>query len=130
MTPHLGRRTFLQMMAAAIAVRSNVVAAAQADAVTIGWPNDIPSWDPNQRFTPDAQPVFKMVFDQPLDQNPRLELVPNLVKSWENIEVHSPTRATMRFNAVAPTARSGWRFWAASSSPRSTWRRWASRRFA
>ena len=157
MTPHLRRRTFLQMMAAAIAVRSNVVAAAQADAVTIGWPNDIPSWDPNQRFTPDAQPVFKMVFDQPLDQNPRLELVPNLVKSWEmapdglrlalelrddvvfhngdrlttddfrytfferikagakvdtanswrkveDIEVHSPTRATMRFNAVAPTA--------------------------
>src|SRR5437588_10137179 len=83
MTPHLRRRTFLQMMAAGVAVRSNVVAAAQADAVTIGWPNDIPSWDPNQRFTPDAQPVFKMVFDQPLDQNPRLELVPNLVKSWE-----------------------------------------------
>ena len=44
------------------------------DTVTIGWPSDVPSWDPNQRFTPDAQPIFKVVFDQPLDQNPKLKL--------------------------------------------------------
>ena len=43
--------------------------AAEPDSVTIGWPQDVPSWDPNQRFVPDAQPIFKMVFDQPLDQD-------------------------------------------------------------
>ena len=60
------------------------LAFAQAkDSVTIGWPSDVPSWDPNQRFTPDAQPIFKMVFDQPLEQNPELELVPKLVTKWE-----------------------------------------------
>jgi peptide/nickel transport system substrate-binding protein len=57
--------------------------AAEADGVTIGWPQDVPSWDPNQRFVPDAQPIFKMVFDQPLDQDPKLKLIPNVVKSWE-----------------------------------------------
>ncbi len=43
--------------------------AAETDSVTIGWPQDVPSWDPNQRFVPDAQSIFKMVFDQPLDQD-------------------------------------------------------------
>jgi dipeptide transport system substrate-binding protein len=57
--------------------------AAETDSVTIGWPQDVPSWDPNQRFVPDAQPIFKMVFDQPLDQDPKLKLVPNVLKSWE-----------------------------------------------
>jgi peptide/nickel transport system substrate-binding protein len=56
--------------------------AAETDSVTIGWPQDVPSWDPNQRFVPDAQPIFKMVFDQPLDQDPKLKLIPNVVKSW------------------------------------------------
>ena len=57
--------------------------AAASDSVTIGWPNDVPTWDPNQRFSPDAQPIFKAVFDQPLDQDPQLKLVPHLIKSWE-----------------------------------------------
>ncbi len=39
-------------------------------------------WDPNQRFTPDAQPIFKAVFDQPLDQDPQLKLIPHLIKAW------------------------------------------------
>ena len=57
--------------------------AAETDSVTIGWPQDVPSWDPNQRFVPDAQSIFKMVFDQPLDQDPKLKLIPNVLKSWE-----------------------------------------------
>ena len=51
--------------------------------MTIGWPSDVPSWDPNQRFSPDSQPIFKMVFDQPLNQNPTLELIPGLLTKWE-----------------------------------------------
>jgi peptide/nickel transport system substrate-binding protein len=42
----------------------------------------VPTWDPNQRFTPDAQPIFKAVYDQPLDQDPQLKLIPHLIKAW------------------------------------------------
>ena len=75
MTFQVKRRSFLQMAMGGIAGLGLPVPFARAaanDAATIGWPNDVPSWDPNQRFTPDAQPIFKAVFDQPLDQDPQL----------------------------------------------------------
>src|SRR4051794_21528949 len=81
----LKRRTLLQMMAASAAASVSAPvgrALAADDAATMGWPSDVPSWDPNQRFAPDAQPIFKAVFDQPLDQDPQLKLVPHLIKSW------------------------------------------------
>ena len=81
MTPAASRRGFLAMTAATLAAPSLVRAA--DDAVTIAWPSDVPGWDPNQRFTPDAQSLFKAVFDQPLDQAPDLKLVPHLVTRWE-----------------------------------------------
>ena len=80
------RRTALQMLglgAAGSALVGEVALAQAKDSVTIGWPSDVPSWDPNQRFTPDAQPIFKLVFDQPLDQNEKLKLVPKLITQWE-----------------------------------------------
>jgi len=67
---------------AGLAVDGATVLAADKDTVTIGWPTDVPSWDPNQHFTPDAQSLFKMVFDQPLGQAADLTLVPQLFKSW------------------------------------------------
>src|ERR1700726_1883293 len=82
----LKRRSFLQLAAGAAAGVSAPFAravAATSDAATIGWPNDVPTWDPNQRFTPDAQPIFKAVFDQPLDQDANLKLIPHLIKAWE-----------------------------------------------
>jgi peptide/nickel transport system substrate-binding protein len=81
----LQRRALLRMLAAgAAAVGARIGGAfAAEDAVTIAWPNDIPSWDPNARFTPDAQPIFKAVFDQPLDQDAQLRLIPNLIRSWD-----------------------------------------------
>jgi peptide/nickel transport system substrate-binding protein len=81
----LKRRSFLQLAAGAgltAAVPFAPAVAAGNDAATVGWPNDVPSWDPNQRFTPDAQPIFKAVFDQPLDQDPSLKLIPHLIKNW------------------------------------------------
>src|SRR4249920_3126527 len=81
----IDRRTALQMLglgAAGSALVRDIAFAQAKDAVTIGWPSDVPSWDPNQRFTPDAQPIFKLVFDQPLDQNEKLDLVPKLVTKW------------------------------------------------
>src|ERR1700733_1966553 len=84
------RRSFLQMAMggfaggiAGLGLPVPFARAAANDAATIGWPNDVPSWDPNQRFTPDAQPIFKAVFDQPLDQDPKLKLIPHLIKSWD-----------------------------------------------
>jgi peptide/nickel transport system substrate-binding protein len=63
-------------------LRSGVVLAADGDKATIGWPIDVPSWDPQQRTMPDAQPIYKLVFDQPIDQAPDLSLKPNLVTAW------------------------------------------------
>lgn len=57
--------------------------AATSDAATIAWPNDVPGWDPNQRFTPDAQSLYKAVFDQPIDQNTKLALIPHLLTKWQ-----------------------------------------------
>jgi peptide/nickel transport system substrate-binding protein len=87
----LERRTLLRSLAlgatGAVSFAGSLTAFAQTagkpDAVTIGWPTDVPSWDPNQRFTPDAQPIYKLVFDQPLGQAPSLDLVPGLVTKWE-----------------------------------------------
>ncbi|MBI3436256.1 MAG: ABC transporter substrate-binding protein [Proteobacteria bacterium] len=161
MTFEIERRTLLQMLGLGVGggvLGDSFAAFAQAtDAVTIGWPSDVPGWDPNLRFTPDAQPIFKLVFDQPLDQNPKLELVPKLVAKWDmakdglslavelrddvtfhngdkmtaedfrytfferlqsplkldiknswrkvsDIEIHSPTKAVMKFSSPAPTA--------------------------
>jgi peptide/nickel transport system substrate-binding protein len=81
MTIAASRRGFLATTAAALAAPSILRAA--DDTVTIAWPSDVPGWDPNQRFTPDAQSLFKAVFDQPLDQNPNLNLVPHLITRWE-----------------------------------------------
>jgi peptide/nickel transport system substrate-binding protein len=53
------------------------------DSATIGWPSDVPAWDPNQRFQPDAQSIFKMVYDQPLMQDTHLKLVPALLTAWD-----------------------------------------------
>ena len=77
------RRCFLGLAAAGALGIPRLAAAAEKDAVTVGWPNDVPSWDPNQRFVPDAQSLFKAVFDQPLDQDPQLKLIPHLITKWE-----------------------------------------------
>ena len=76
-------RLLLAGSAASVAgLRLPAAWAAGKDSVTIGWPSDIPSWDPEQRMVPDAQSIYKMVFDQPLDQAASLELIPNLAKTW------------------------------------------------
>jgi peptide/nickel transport system substrate-binding protein len=88
MSFEIRRRNVLQLLAFGVAGGKLLTGARPAlaqgtDMVTIGWPSDVPSWDPNQRFSPDAQPIFKMVFDQPLDQNPALEIIPHVVTKWE-----------------------------------------------
>lgn len=91
MSSEIQRRSVLQGLAVGLGgatLLSGLPAAfAQTDdTATIGWPSDVPSWDPNQRFVPDAQSIFKLVFDQPLDQNPALDLIPHLVTKWQLAE--------------------------------------------
>jgi peptide/nickel transport system substrate-binding protein len=76
----LTRRTLTKGLALSTLIPA--ARAAEADTVTIGWPVDVPSWDPNQHYMPDAQSIFKMVFDQPLMQARDLTLIPQLFKSW------------------------------------------------
>jgi peptide/nickel transport system substrate-binding protein len=87
MALNLQRRAFLKVVmgtaAGFSAAAPFVRARAASDAATVAWPNDVPTWDPNQRFTPDAQPIFKAVYDQPLDQDPQLKLIPHLIKVCE-----------------------------------------------
>lgn len=81
MSLELKRRSLLAGTAAALVPWTSQ--AAEADTVTIGWPNDVGTWDPNQRFTPDAQSIFKAVFDSPLTQDWQLKLVPHALSAWE-----------------------------------------------
>ena len=86
MTKRISRRTAVGLLASSAAAvawpRRQAQASASDDSVIIGWPSDVATWDPNQRFTPDAQSIFKAVYDQPLDQNPDLSLKPNIIKKW------------------------------------------------
>jgi peptide/nickel transport system substrate-binding protein len=160
MTMTIKRRSILQAAALGAAGASlplGQLLAQARDSVTIAWPTDVPSWDPNQRTVPDAQPIYKLVFDQPIFQQPDLTFGPGLFKTWKlsddglafevemrddvtfhdgskmtaedfrysfyervqakhaidvaniwrrvtDIEVHSPTKATMRFGSPYPTA--------------------------
>src|SRR5262245_41059023 len=87
MSVDVDRRTLLQLLGLGAGSMPFIAGAPQAwaagDTVTIGWPTDVPSWDPNQRFVPDAQPIFKLVFDQPVNQDPKLAFVSNLATKWE-----------------------------------------------
>lgn len=57
--------------------------AQRRDTAVIAWPADVPGWDPQRRLLADAQPVYRMVFDPPLERDARLELEPALVTAWE-----------------------------------------------
>jgi peptide/nickel transport system substrate-binding protein len=89
MTIELDRRRFLQFSAVASAglpflARPELAFASKADSsVTIGWPTDVTTWDPQTRFAPDIQALYKMVYDQPLTQDPALALIPEVVTKWE-----------------------------------------------
>src|SRR5271154_1380118 len=113
----LKRRSFLQLAAGAAAGMSAPfmrARAATSDAATIGWPNDVPTWDPNQRFTPDAQPVFKAVFDQPIDQDQHLKLIPHLIKNWslapDGLSMAVELRDDVTFHNGAPMTTEDFRY--------------------
>lgn len=97
------RRSVLKMLgigAAGTQLFPGRLLAQDADSVTIAWPSDVPTWDPNQRFSPDAQPLFKTVFDQPIEQSPSLEFIPSLFTEWELSEDGMSMPFTIRDDVV------------------------------
>jgi peptide/nickel transport system substrate-binding protein len=82
----LARRMVLGGAVAGVLARvapARALVVAVPDAAIIGWPSDIVGWDPNLRALPGAQPLYKLVFDQPLDLDPRLTLAASLFSQWE-----------------------------------------------
>jgi peptide/nickel transport system substrate-binding protein len=87
MTDFLTRRTLLQLAAAqgGVAALGLLPALAQAparDSITIAYPNDLATWDPNAALLAVTQSLYKCVFDSPVTQAPDLSVRPNLVKAW------------------------------------------------
>lgn len=110
----LSRRSLLHTATAAGLLAAPGLARAEGDAATIGWNSDVPSWDPNQRFTPDAQSIFKAVFDQPLDQDPALKLVPHLIRTWQlapdGLSLAVELRDDVRFHDGSPMTSADFRY--------------------
>jgi len=91
--PHtLNRRRLLQLGGgtaafAALGISGKVLAqAAQQGQLTMAFPADVPTWDPNARSLAPVQSLYKCVFDQPLTQKPDLTPQPALVTSWKYLD--------------------------------------------
>lgn len=56
-------------------------AVGQAGGITIGYPADVPSWDPVTNGTPVTLPIHKCVFDSPMNLAPDLSFGPGVAQS-------------------------------------------------
>ena len=78
--------SFIFCLGAALAgmgVPLDVLAQASAKGqLTIGFPADLPTWDPNARTLAAVQSLYKLVFDQPLAQNEDASVRPSLVTKY------------------------------------------------
>jgi peptide/nickel transport system substrate-binding protein len=92
MSRSLNRRRFLQLTGgtaalAALGIGEEVLAqAAQAGQLTMAFPADVPTWDPNARSLAPVQSLYKTVFDQPLTQGTDLAPQPALVTGWKYLD--------------------------------------------
>ena len=81
----ISRRGFVGAGAAGVALAGlpGTVIAQSKDSLVMAWQIDPPSWDPNVRTNAGIHAVMKMIFDQPLTQEPDLKIVPWVVKAWK-----------------------------------------------
>lgn len=64
-------------------------AAAQAvdkSTLSIAYPVDVPTWDPDALSIPTIQSLYQSVFESPLHYSPRLKLEPRQVKEWKWVD--------------------------------------------
>ncbi|EOX4387920.1 ABC transporter substrate-binding protein [Citrobacter freundii] len=80
----LSRRRFMMLSALSFADPFRMLSAsalAVKDTLTIAYPTDIVSWEPNQT-NPLQSAILKCVYDQPLNISSKLTLSPGIVKSY------------------------------------------------
>jgi peptide/nickel transport system substrate-binding protein len=70
--------------------------AAARGQLTIAFPADVPTWDPNARTLAATQSLYKLVFDQPLTQNPDGSVRPALINKWAFAD---PKTLTLEFRS-------------------------------
>ena len=84
----IDRRTLLKLGSgasalAALGVPTEALAQATYGGVlSIGYPADVPTWDPNARALAAVQSLYKIIYDQPLQQHPDATVMPALVTKW------------------------------------------------
>jgi peptide/nickel transport system substrate-binding protein len=84
----LDRRALLKLTSglgalAALGIPASVLAQSAAKGLlTIAYPTDVPTWDPNARALAAVQSLYKAIFDQPLTQNPDITVKPAVVTKW------------------------------------------------
>ena len=78
----LDRRTFLYFAGAQAGALTLPAWAQGRNSISIAFPTDVPTWDPNARVLASAQSLYKCVFDPPIDQAPDLSIIPSFAKSW------------------------------------------------
>ena len=85
MIPSFSRRDIARLVAAGglASMLPGRLSAQSSEALSIGYPGDVPVWDPNLRTHVVGHSLFKCVFDQPLTYTPDLKLSPSIVTKWE-----------------------------------------------
>ncbi len=99
---------------AALGVPKGAMAQAAARGqLTVAFPADVPTWDPNARTLAAAQSLYKLVFDQPLSQNPDVSIKPALITRYT---LENPTtlaldlRSDVVFHDGTPMTSADFRF--------------------
>jgi peptide/nickel transport system substrate-binding protein len=87
------RRQFLSdtplgALAVLATLRSGAAIAAERDAITLSFPNDVPNWDPISASSPVAVSIQKCVFDMVFELSPKLDFASSVGKAhrWLDTE--------------------------------------------
>src|SRR5215475_5214637 len=83
------RQILLGTMAAGMGALLPFHAEAQAidkSTLSIAFPVDVPTWDPNALSIPAIQNLYETVFDSPLRYSPELKLGPRQVAEWKWVD--------------------------------------------
>jgi peptide/nickel transport system substrate-binding protein len=96
----IDRRSVMKLGAGSLAAfgvpRDVLAQAAASGQLTIAYPADVPTWDPNARTLTSAQSLYKLIFDQPLTQNPDVSIKPALITKWN---FDTPTTLSLEFRS-------------------------------